>query len=73
MIILDFVWAFAECGVAIMSALVEGYISTQYTVNNTGYSKISYYNWWYIFIANKGAFAVAAVSFIYYFTSLFKK
>jgi hypothetical protein len=67
---LDIVWAIGEITVSVFSALVEAYISGQYEANNTFYSRTSYYNWWYIFITNKGAFAVAAVSKLIVFSYL---
>lgn len=50
-----------------MSALVEAYVASQYQVNNTYFSRPNYYNWWYIFVTNRGAFAVAAVNINYTF------
>ena len=67
LVVLDFIWALGQCIISVFAALVEGYMAGQNTPNNTFYSRINYYNWWYIFVVNKGAFAVAAVSFFNYF------
>ena len=64
---LDIIWAIGEVTVSVFSALVEAYISGQYESNYTFYTRTNYYNWWYIFITNKGAFAVAAVSLTFFF------